>query len=92
MSGSNALGISTVSLTLARSSERVNAPANDSARSSTVTGCGLAIRAEATIAPIVPRSDSPATIPISSPRLLLLRALALNSAVLRALARNSRSR
>jgi len=81
-----------VSLTLASSSERASAPANDSERSSTVTGCGLAARAAATIALIVPRSDAPATIPISSPRLLVLRALALNSAALRALARNSRSR
>ncbi len=81
-----------MSLTLARSSERASAPANDSERSSTVTGCGLAARAAAAIALIVPRSDAPATIPISSPRLLLLRALALNSAALRALARNSRSR
>ncbi len=92
MSGSSSEGISTVSCSLASSSEAVRAPANDSERSSTLTGRGLAVRAAATSRGTTPLSEGPAMTPISSPRCELERTLALNSAALRALARNRRSR
>ena len=76
----------------ASSSEAVSAPANDSERSSTLTGRGLAVRAAAIRRGSTPFIEGPAITPISSPRCELERTLALNSAALRALALNRRSR
>ena len=69
VSGSSSDGISTVSCSVASSSEAVSAPANDSERSSTLTGRGLAVRAAATSRGSTPFSEGPAMTPISSPAL-----------------------
>ena len=93
-SGSRSPGISTVAFSVTASSDAVSAPGERQRPVEHRDRARARRPARSTTSQLIaPLSDGPAQIPISSPRWFdVLRALALNTAALRALARNSRSR